>query len=675
MLRDSRRKALALGVLLILTVAAFSGALGNDFVWDDRGFILDTPELRHTKHIPLVFHPKLYFDRFQEGSWRPVETLSHFLTVGLFRYWAPGHNAFDLLLYTMVVWLVYGLAIQMGMGELAAFIAAALFAVHPVHVEPVVVSALRADVLSAIFVLAAFVCLIKADAQSHRAMWWVATLVFYALGLLSKEMALVFPFLLVAYDVLRARQGRLPLGVKWIRFRYVTVLATAGLYLFLRFGPYAGPPHSYTYVGGSLGSAILTMLGIIVQYARLLLVPLRLNVDYVVRPIESLASPQALAGLGVLAAMVVAVTLGYRRWPLMGFALAWLLLSLLPVANLVPLENPMAERYLFIPSMGLCWAAGLAAAGGIERAAAAESKARASAVWAVVGFAIVALGVRTALWTRAWKDEMTLWSATVVASPESARAHLNLASALILRGQWEAGRSEIERSLALEPDKAGALHNLGLIEAHEGRWAEAEAAYRRSLELQPDSPATLYNLARALLAQGKGADTAIWLLGQAVSFKPLFTDAYLLTGNLLADQGKTDEAAQAYRRAVEVDPESAKAHSSLGNAERALGRPEAAEAAYKRAIELQPDSAEAHFNLASLYGEQGRYRETIAELERAVAADPTMAVAHKNLGLLYLKVMRNPARARLHLQRVLDLAPNHPEALEIRRLLDSLPSY
>ncbi|KKL20038.1 hypothetical protein LCGC14_2459480, partial [marine sediment metagenome] len=111
----------------------------------------------------------------------------------------------------------------------------------------------------------------------------------------------------------------------------------------------------------------------------------------------------------------------------------------------------------------------------------------------------------------------------------------------------------------------------------------------------------------------KGADTAMWLLGQAVSIKPLFTDAYLLTGNLLSDQGKTDEAAEAYRRAVEADPESAKAHSSLGNAERALGRPEAAEAAYKRAIELKPDSAEAHFNLASLYGKQGRYQETIEE--------------------------------------------------------------
>ena len=191
--------------------------------------------------------------------------------------------------------------------------------------------------------------------------------------------------------------------------------------------------------------------------------------------------------------------------------------------------------------------------------------------------------------------------------------------------------------------------------------------------LQPDAPPTLYNLARALLAQGKTSDEAEWLLAQAVSIKPLFTDAYLLMCNLLMRRGKTEEAAQAYRRATEGDPESHGAFSSLGIAERALGNFEASEAAYQRAIELQPASAEYHFNLASLYGQQRRFRETIEELERTVGIDPSMAVAHKNLGLLYWKTMRDAVRARRHLKRVLDLAPNHPEAPAIRRLLGNLP--
>ncbi|MCH7768881.1 MAG: tetratricopeptide repeat protein, partial [Nitrospinae bacterium] len=95
--------------------------------------------------------------------------------------------------------------------------------------------------------------------------------------------------------------------------------------------------------------------------------------------------------------------------------------------------------------------------------------------------------------------------------------------------------------------------------------------------------------------------------------------------------------------------------------------------AYQRAIELQPASAEYHFNLASLYGQQRRFRETIEELERTVGIDPSMAVAHKNLGLLYWKTMRDAVRARHHLKRVLDIAPNHPEAPAIRRLLDTIP--
>ena len=107
--------------------------------------------------------------------------------------------------------------------------------------------------------------------------------------------------------------------------RYGALLAVTGVYALLRFGPYAGPPHSTGYVGGSLASAMITMPGILAQYARLLLFPLRLNADYLVRPIENLAEPQALAGLAVLVIAVYAIVLGYRKgnYPLNGTRHAW----------------------------------------------------------------------------------------------------------------------------------------------------------------------------------------------------------------------------------------------------------------------------------------------------------------------------------------------------------------
>ena len=674
MLLINRRRVLGFGLLVFLAWATYAGSLGNDFVWDDTGYILDTPELRHPENVRLIIDPELYFSRFQEGSWRPLVTLSHFFAVGLFRYWAPGHNALDLFLYTLVVLLVFGLALQMGMRGRAALIAAALFAVHPVHVESVMVSGLRSDVLCALFLLSAFLCIIKADQGGRAGAWWAGAIGLYALGLLSKEVALVFPFLVLAYDGAIARQRKAPLEpMKVFGRRYGALLAVTGVYAVLRFGPYAGPPHSTGYVGGSLASAIITMSGILAQYARLLLFPLRLNADYLVRPIENLAEPQALAGLVVFVIAVYAIVLGYRKRPLVGFGLAWLLITLLPVANLVPLDNPMAERYLFIPSIGFCWAVGLLASDGLEGAAARGGSPQGTIVWGAIGLLIFTLGLRTAMRTRVWKDGLTLWRATVAASPESSRAHLNLGAALISEGRWEEAREEIEKALDLEPDSAEALHNLGLIEAGDTHWIDAEAAYRRSLLLQPDAPPTLYNLARALLAQGKASDEAEWLLAQAVSIKPLFTDAHLLMGNMLMDKGKTEEATKAYRGATVADPERAGAFSSLGNAERALGNFKASEAAYQRAIELQPASAKYHFNLASLYGQQRRFRETIEELERTVGIDPSMAVAHKNLGLLYWKTMRDAVRARRHLKRVLDLAPNHPEAPAIRRLLGNLP--
>ena len=175
------------------------------------------------------------------------------------------------------------------------------------------VSGLRSDVLCALFLLSAFLCIIKADQGGRAGAWWAGAIGLYALGLLSKEVALAFPFLVLAYDGAIARQRKAPLEPKALWRRYGALLAVTGVYALLRFGPYAGPPHSTGYVGGSLASAMITMPGILAQYARLLLFPLRLNADYLVRPIENLAEPQALAGLAVLVIAVYAIVLGYRK--------------------------------------------------------------------------------------------------------------------------------------------------------------------------------------------------------------------------------------------------------------------------------------------------------------------------------------------------------------------------
>lgn len=666
----NNRRIIALGALLCLSLAVYALSLGNDFVWDDRGYILDTPELRNPASIGLIIDPELYFTRFQEGSWRPMVTLSHFFTVGAFGYKSWGHNGFDLALYAAVVALVFITAARMGMGEKAAFLAAALFAVHPVHVEPVMVSALRADLLCALFMLGAFLSILRADEREQGGGFWALGLAFFALGLLSKEVALVFPLLVVAYDLAGAGEERPQMGSAALAKRYGPLVALTALYGALRFGLFAGPPHSVSYLGGGILEAALSGLGIFARYLRLLFFPLKLNADYLVSPVSSLAEPRALVGLAALGALIAASVGGYRRRPLVGFGLAWFLLTLLPVSNLVPLDNPMAERYLFIPSIGFVWAAGFLLVEAIEGV---EKPAWKATLWTASAALVLALGVRSALRTMDWRDELTFWKATVEASPTSARAHLNLGSAYLLKGQMERGLEETERALSLEPDSFEALHNLGLIKAHKGRWAEAEAAYRRSLELQPDAPPTLYNLANALAAQGK-TEEALGFLEKAVARKPLFAQAYLLMGNILMSQGDVEGAAEAYGKAVSAEPElSYQAYINLGNAERRLGNLSEAEAAYRRAVEIAPRSAKAHFNLAGLYGQQGRYRETIRELERALAADPTLVVAHKNLGLLYLKVMRDTERARFHLGRVLELAPDHPEAPAIRRLIETLP--
>jgi tetratricopeptide (TPR) repeat protein len=334
------------------------------------------------------------------------------------------------------------------------------------------------------------------------------------------------------------------------------------------------------------------MSTVVVEYLALLVVPRSLYMERVVPPATSALDPAVLGASLALALVTALVVAGRRRaWPL-AFGWAWFGLALLPVANVFPLSTFMAEHWLYVPSMGLCIALGWA----LARLGARIGRPALASVLAVL---LVAYGARTVRRNLDWRDERTIYEATLRFAPDSARVHTNLGRVYWTAGERAAARQQFARAIALRPDDwqtADAYTFQGIMYTQDNRPQEALAEFERAVALNPRSSALYVNLAI-----------------------------------VLQDLGRIDEARRALGHVLEIDPRSAIAHSNLGNLDFNAGDLEQARRHYVTALALDPDLADAHNNLGSVYLTQGHPELAAPAFQRALQLDPNHPLARRNL--------------------------------------------
>jgi tetratricopeptide (TPR) repeat protein len=529
------RALLPAAVVALLALLPYLNGLDGGFVFDDVGVIRDNPQIQ--RDPPLA----LFVTTYEPGAlYRPLTMLTYVANARLDR--APrGFHAVNLALHLMVSLLVLGLARRLLTAPWAAFAAAALFAVHPIHSEAVTGIVGRAELLAALGGLATLLAFARAldERGARRAAWYGASLLAFGLGLLAKESAFtVIGLLAVVHWRLAPRQtlGRriaaltpyLAVGVAYLGLR-VAVIGSLGLPV---------PP-------GALDNPLAhtdaltrwrTALIVLWDYLALLTAPLRLSADYSLDqvPLATDWSARALAAALLVGGLAAGALLALRRQPELAVAAAFFFLPLALTANLAfPIGTIKAERLLYLPSVGWCLAAGwLFAALAVQRARVAQ---------ALLAAVLLLFAVRTAVRNADWHDELTLYAATVASAPMSAKAHHNYAVALERDAQLELAVAHYQRALELYPPYAAAAFGIGRAYAQRGddaaalRWyqdalgrdwsfakahlqvgmlqqrrgdvAAAEVAFRAGLESEPDNPLLLVNLAAARLAQGDRAGT------------------------------------------------------------------------------------------------------------------------------------------------------------------------
>jgi hypothetical protein len=397
-------------------------------------------------------------------------------------------HAVNILWHAAASVLVWFLAAEL-LAPAAALGAALLFAVHPVHVEAVSNVVGRSELMAAAFVLAALL--------AHRRVKWLAP-IFFALALLSKESALVFVGLAVLHDLLLTTGVRAALRARlWLYVSYGVQAIVYGAVLLVVFRDTAVVARAPVFIGASTADRLLTMTTVIPDYARLLLVPVRLSAEYVPAVIDLATSVTWGVVMGVLlaAALAAAIFLAWRRAPEAAFALAWVPVTLTPVSNVLIVTGVvLAERTLYLPSVGAMLAVGWA----VERYGWRAPR----GVGAAVALVLVLFAVRT--WTRTdiWHDPKTFMLTNLEENPESYKAHWSIGRVDAAAGRLPDAENEYATARELFGRDAVLWRESGELKLKTEDWAGAAAMFARAFAVAPrDTMVADATWARAVLVK------------------------------------------------------------------------------------------------------------------------------------------------------------------------------
>jgi tetratricopeptide (TPR) repeat protein len=497
-------------LLLLFALATLPYAPGvfHDFVYDDHGALVenrfwsDPAAWRRVLTLETIRDPRVL-----DGQ-RPTLLLSVLIdrALGAREAWQfrlsnlAIHAACALLLYA---WLAGVLRRAGEPGARAgAFFAGLLFAVHPLASEAVQVPSFREDLLALCGVLAA----LALSPVRRAAIRVPLQLAAAALALGAKESAVALPFLLAltwwCFPVERPAPGRmraellagLALGVAWFAVVFTARPAQAlraewnGLAL--------QPPENFW-----------TAPGLFAQYLKLLVAPWPLCADRIVAPVSTPVSFAFMLPLALAVALAALGLLARRRAPLVALGIGWLFIAFAPVSNLIPLFNPFADRYAYAMIPGFAaLAAALPPSDPIVR--------RGLIAMAVVYVLLLQLRLPD------WRNDETLWAATLRVEPRSARAHTGLGLAALARGDTEAAAGFFARADALNPRDVSALVNLAILDGRAGDHAAAAARLEEAVRRRPDKPEAWANLAVAYELLGRRVE-ALHAAARAKETDPL----------------------------------------------------------------------------------------------------------------------------------------------------------
>lgn len=613
-------------ILPALSGIVFLNTLNNTFVYDDSITIVANNLIKSWQNIHLLFSP-YYFVLSGELSYRPVVTVSYFIDYFLWGLNPKGFHLTNIFLQSANVLLFYLFLKRVIRSNSVAFIAALLFAIHPVLTETINSISYREDLLAALFFLISFVLFLNVDnrpvTQGKFLLYSTGALLSYFLSLFSKEMSITLPILLILgnFLCLSSTSIRYPLS-KRTKGIYLGYFVITGVYLYIRFVLFR---HTSIRLDQDHDN-IFVMVKVLAAYLRVLFFPCNLNADYVVLSAMNGVISLIISVFLVITAVILIIRMCKRdkeRW----FFASWFFITLLPVSNIIPIENVMAERYLYIPFMGFSGVMGIIIQNYTTRNKSATIG---------LGIILVTTSMMAVHRNRVWREDFTLWHATVNRAPKSARAHNNLGVAYSTKGFYDQAESEYRKTIELHPGDIEAHYNMGNAYERDGKTDAAIEEYREVLRYHPGH-ADAYNNIGGIYKNRQLFDSAVESYEKAIQRNPFNPLYYNNLGLVYHASKQYSEAVREFKKALKIDPGIPSLHNNLGNTYKEMGNFSAALAEYKTSIVQDPAFADAHNNLGIVSMYREKYDDAVTEFDTAGRLNPKLANVHNNLGIAYAK--------------------------------------
>lgn len=649
--RLRKRQGLLLGLILAgAALWAFLPALDNGFVdYDDPDYVTANPHVTGGLTLEGV-RWALFSSR--AANWHPLTWISHQLDWELFNGAAWGHHFSSMALHAADVVLLFLVLRQLTEAPWKSFLVALLFGLHPLRVESVAWISERKDVLSTVFFLLTIGAYAKwvrpgaprVDAPSLQPFnastlqpshpWYLLSLACFALGLMSKQMLVTLPCVLLLLDfwpLTRWRIGFRNLLLEKIPFFAMALVACVITVFVQRRG-------GAIVEGLPLPARLENTAVSYFRYIGKLLYPVDLVFFY--PPVAHWPALVVAGSALLLLVLTAAVFLARRRFPYALVGWLWFAGTLVPVIGLIPAgEQSMADRYSYIPSIGLVW---VLVWGVAELAAKRDASLKAPSFaptgpgkTQLLGFVGgVALALICAGLTRAqagyWRNDETLFGHALKVSSDNYLAHNNLGTTRDKQGRYDEAIAHFQQALRIKPDYTQGHSNLGVVLMERNQLDEAVREFETALRVNPRYADAHNNLGSALEKKGQ-MDDALREYQVAVDLRPEFPDAHYNLGVALMKKGRFDQAVKEFVVTLAQQPGSADAHNNLGFALQQQGQLEGAIEQYRMAVLLRPDYPRGHYNLGVALYLKGNVDPAIKEFQEALRLKPDYVEARKNL--------------------------------------------
>ena len=632
-------------VILILTLLVYIPAITAGFIWDDDKFLTENPLIKASNGLYRFWFTTEAPDYF------PLTSTSLWIEWRLWGMNASGYHVVNILLHivsSFLIWLVLERLKIPG-----AWLAALIFAVHPVNVESVAWITERKNTLPMVFYLLSILLYLKFESSEDNRFYKLSLGVFL-LALLAKTSVVMLPVVLL----MCAWWQRGKISRKDV-FRSIPFFALSGILSFVTVWFQYNRAIRMDIVRADDFLSRLTIAGKAVWfYLYKAVLPYQLSFVYP-RWKTGVSGMISYIPLLLLAGLMILFWYYRKGWgrPFL-FGLGYFVVTLFPVLGFFDIYfmrfSLVADHWQYFSIISV-----IALMVGLISHAAQKDRFRRPAI-ALGVIAVCLFSFLTWSQAKIYKDQETLWEDTLIKNPTSKLALNNIGAIRKQQGKYDEAAKHFSAALRTNPDDSEAHYNMGVVLEAQGKLEEAAKHYSEALKTRPNDAEIHTILGEIRKQQGK-LDEAVRHYSQVLKIKPSDIQTLMTVGMLLGQQGKTAEAITQFSEVLKINPDNAVAHFNTGLALAQQGKFEEAVKSYSQAVKIRPDYVEAHYNLGITLARQGNTPKAIEHFSEVIRIDPNNEKAHYSLGIAQ-RTLGDTEKAVRHFSEAVRIKPDYLKA-------------